>query len=119
MPLTKLHGEQIRLLFTEQHRMWEQEPLKSSLAKLKDDKEAGDVIRSLLDVWEALSEMHAIVSTHPNDTHEAERVLEEAVQKFCKGLDIMVKLLSGLPEAKRLMPLLPGVSKNWEVYMTQ
>jgi hypothetical protein len=89
MPLTKLHREQIRLLFTEHRRMWEQEPLKSSLAKLKDDKEAGEVIRSLLDVWEALCDMHAIVSAHPNDTHEAERVLEEAVHKFCKGLDTL------------------------------
>jgi hypothetical protein len=67
--LTKFHGEQIRLLFSEQNRLWQHPSLKDALEQLKADKKAGEVVKSLLKVWEALSSIHSLVNSHPDDVH--------------------------------------------------
>jgi hypothetical protein len=86
VPLTKFHGEQIRLLFSKQNRLWQHPKLKDALERLKADKEAGEVVKSLLKVWEALSSIHSLVNIHPDDFAKAERRLDSAIKKYKEGL---------------------------------
>jgi hypothetical protein len=89
VPLTKLHGEQIRLLFSEQIQLWEHNNLEDALERLKADKEAGEVVKSLLKVWKALSSIHSLVTSHPDDFAKAERRLDSAITMYKEGLAIL------------------------------
>jgi hypothetical protein len=74
------------LLFSEQNRLWQHPNLKDALEQLKADKEAGEVVKSLLKVWEALSSIHSLVNSHSDDFVEAERRLGSAITICKEGL---------------------------------
>jgi hypothetical protein len=56
------------------------------LEQLQADKEAGEVVKSLLKVWEALSIIHSIVNSHPDYFVKAERRLGSAITIYKEGL---------------------------------
>jgi hypothetical protein len=89
VPFTTFHSEQIRLLFSEQNRLWQHPNLKDALEQPKAGKEAGEVVKSLLRVWEALSSIHSLVNSHPDDFVEAERRLGSAITICKEGLAIL------------------------------
>jgi hypothetical protein len=66
-PLTKFHGEQIRVIFSEQAQLWEAEPLKYGMEALKQDGQTRVKASDLVLSWEALSDIHSVVNTHPCD----------------------------------------------------
>jgi hypothetical protein len=68
--------------------LWQHPSLKDALEQLKADKEAGEVVKSLLKVWEALSSIHSLVNSysHPDDFVEAERRLGSAITMYKEGL---------------------------------
>lgn len=101
MPITKFHGDQVATLIQEQDKLWEAEPLKSALPLLKSSNSVGAVVRALLDVWDALRDIHAEVNAHPANIDK----VKLAVQKMRSALATLALPTDATPKPCRMKPL--------------
>lgn len=83
-PLTKFHGNQVQKLFAEGQGLWAAESLQEPIARLKENARVGAIVTDLLTVWDALSQVHSVVNTHPADLGK----LAQAVRRFRNGMSV-------------------------------
>lgn len=117
-PLTKYHGEQIVLLFTKQHLLWD--AMETELNKLRAHPEFRCIVDELQRLWAAMGECHRqihlppsqlsreVLETNIGEVEVCLRFFEENVLRPCsyklKAYDhILIKHM--LSEVDKLAPL--------------